>query len=54
MFQAKLFSHLSASKRGAALLHTHLCKITVFEVFNIPLVAVAPWRAFYVILRILT
>jgi hypothetical protein len=37
MFQAKLFSHLPAGKRGASLLQTRLCKITVFEVFNIAL-----------------
>jgi hypothetical protein len=37
MFQAKLFSHLSAGKRRAALLQTRLGKITVFEVFDIPL-----------------
>jgi hypothetical protein len=37
MFQAKLFSHLSAGERGAALLQARLCKIAVFEVFNVPL-----------------
>jgi hypothetical protein len=37
MFQAKLFSHLSAGKRRAALLQTRPGKITVSEVFNISL-----------------
>jgi hypothetical protein len=37
MFQVKLFSHLSAGKRRAALLQARLCKITVFEVLNTPL-----------------
>jgi hypothetical protein len=37
MFQAKRFSHLSAGKIRAVLLQTRLCKITVFEVFNVPL-----------------
>jgi hypothetical protein len=35
MLQAKLFARLPAGKRWAALLQTRLCKITVFEVFNI-------------------